>query len=79
MRYPSNSLYDELKVLDIRQLFTKTVLIFLINNKKYLNELIHKYETRAITAAHLTLPRTHQTVGQRSITFIVLRLCNNIP
>lgn len=78
-RYPSDKLYDDLKVFDIRQLFSKTVLTFLFNNKHYLNELNHVRDTRASTVAHLILPRAQKTIGQRSFIYIGPRLYNNMP
>lgn len=79
LRYPSEQLYRELNLLDIRQIFSKITLIYLFNNSQYVTVVSHLYNTRANEAAHLFLPRAQKTIGQRCFTYTGPRLYNVLP
>lgn len=79
LRYSSDLLYSESKLMDIRQLFCKVTLIFLHTNRQYTSSVTHAYETRGRVAANVFLPRAQKSIGQKCFVYIGPRIQNIIP
>ncbi len=66
-RYPSTLLFQEFKVLNIRQLFVKTLLIFIRFNKDDIfSEIQHNYQTRHRLQFGFETPRLRHGMGRCS-------------
>lgn len=76
-RYPSDSLYHETEILDIRQLYSIEILITQHQNKNELNSVTHSYPTRQRNR-YLT-PIMKKAIGQKSYQFIAPKLYNHLP
>lgn len=76
--YPSNDLYREAEILDLRQLFCKTMLIHLYNTKKNLQNIHHSHDTRYKINASQVI-RTDKTIGQRCYSYISIKIFNVLP
>lgn len=74
--YPSDDLYLEANVFDIRQLFYLSVTMEYHCGEIFSSLPSHSYETRRRL---FTLPRVQRCVGQRSFSYIAPRLYNSIP
>ena len=76
--YATENLFNEIEMLDIRQLFCLSLLARKHVNKSELISIEHNYETRL--KMHATrLPKTSKTVTQRSYYFLGPKLYNIIP
>lgn len=78
-RYPTEQLFSELNILNLRQLYAKSILLFLFRNKQYVIRINHEHNTREQDAAHLTIPRTHKSIGQRYFVYFGPKLLNILP
>lgn len=76
--YPSNDLYREANIFDLRQLFCQNMLIHQYKNKADLKNIEHDYNTRHKEQA-IQVPRTDKTIGQRCYYYIGPRIYNEVP
>lgn len=76
--YPSDNLYIDANVLDIRQLFYYTVVINLYNKKNTLRPVDHTYQTRTREVSYRT-PFSVKSIGQRSVSYLSPRFYNFLP
>lgn len=76
-RYPSDSLFLEAHVFDIRQLYYFSVTMKYRCGEKSSSLPVHSYETRGRKL--FILPRVQKCVGQRSFSYTAPRLYNFIP
>nr|CAI5836261.1 unnamed protein product [Callosobruchus analis] len=75
--YPTEALYEECEVFDIRQLFCHSVLMRQHCNRSELISIDHYYATR--NPLKYKTPRVGKTVTQRSYFFLGPRLYNLLP
>lgn len=76
--YPSNELYRDTKLFDLRQLFCQSILVNQQKQKSCLKKIAHKYETRH-KKYNIKTPISHKTIGQRGYTYLSPRIYNCIP
>ena len=75
-RFSTLLLYQQLKVLNIRQLFVFNVLKFLFKNKNKFNYLFHFAQTRSITGGNMAVPKMKNVSAQHHIDFIAPKIFN---
>jgi hypothetical protein len=79
-RYPTELAYQEFQVLDVRQLYIKTLLIFIRGNKgSIFNPLNHHYHTRNINRYGIFQPRLVSNCNRFNSHYICHILYRNIP
>lgn len=71
-------LYSELNVLDLNQLFVKTILLYAIKNSK-LKPVTSVYSARSEEAGLVEVPRMYTAAGQRSIVYLASKIFNILP
>ena len=76
-RFPSDTLYIQSKVLDVRQLYIRLALIYTKTKMTPNNQRVGK--TRATKTGDMMVPRTYTAFGQRHFTFIGPRMYNYLP
>lgn len=76
--YPSENLYRDSKVFDIRQLFSLAILIFNFKNKNNTKKIDHHYQTR-YKEGKCQQPKSKKTIGQKSYVYLYPRLYNILP
>lgn len=79
INFPSQLLFSELKVLDIRQLFAKSTLLHLQKHKFQVQKVEHKKNTRSQNLDNLFRPRSRKAIGQKTFTYIGPRIYNLLP
>lgn len=78
--YPSTLLFEESKLLNLRQLYIKSIVSFNFRNSNYgiiINQ--HGIETRAVTNKNLSIPNTLFTATQRHISYTLPKVINILP
>lgn len=73
--YPSDELYKDAKLLDMRQLFFINVAAFQYKCKYTLQKIDHTHDTRYKTNSYKTLI-SKKTIGQRNHRYLAPRLFN---
>lgn len=76
--YPSNALFSECKLLDIRQLYSLSILVYLQKNKSLIKYNFHIYDTRnknIITEKS----KNNKRIGQKCYTYLGPSLYDKIP
>lgn len=76
--YPTDNLFAETKLFDIRQLYCQTLLIRQHNNKNELKSIEHDHNTRYKTNATV-VPKTEKTIAQRCFTYLGPKIYNILP
>lgn len=76
--YPSEDLYKEAEIMDIRQVFALTLLLHQRKNISLAKNIDHKYNTRTRINS-IDIPRMLKTIGQRSYSYLAPKLYNDIP
>lgn len=76
--YPSDDLYNESGVFDMRQLFCQSLLIHQHKNRINLKNIEHGYSTRYKENSSI-IPRTYKTIGQRCHVYLCPKLYNQLP
>lgn len=77
LRYPSDLLYAETKLLDIRQLYYYNINVKYQLTKNIQTLPVHEYNTRQRN--QYTVPFMTKTIGQRSYIFLAPRAYNTLP
>lgn len=76
--YPSDALYKELNILDIRQLYYLKVAIKAHSERKNLTPIDHNYSTRS-KEKYVNVPLKSTTKGQHSYDYLAPKIYNTIP
>lgn len=76
--YPSDDLYSEANVLDLRQLFSYTILLRLFTHREHISQISHSYDTRQ-RGVLCTTTKCSKTVGQRCFVYVGQKLYNELP
>lgn len=76
--YPTDQLYAESKIFDLRQLFCHTILMNIYKNKNNLRNIGHEYSTR-YKEKSTKVPKMNKTIGQRSFIYLGPKICNVLP
>lgn len=77
LTYPTDLLYKESKVLDIRQLYYFNINLKYHSTKSHASLSIHTYNTRQRN--RYIIPFMQKTLGQRSYIFLAPRAYNTVP
>lgn len=76
--YPTDVLYKETRVFDLRQIFCYSILVRQYRNRHELERVDHNYGTRS--KEHSTrVPKVDKTIAQRGYDFLGPRIYNMIP
>lgn len=76
--YPGNSLYNDTKIYDIRQLYCKCLLVYQYKLKSSIHLIEHLYNTRYKDDS-IPIPRAQKTIGQRSFYYLGPKIYNELP
>ncbi|KAJ8936922.1 hypothetical protein NQ318_012543, partial [Aromia moschata] len=76
--YPSNELYKELNILDIKQLFYYKVAVKIYAKKHTRLQLQHQYGTRSKETV-IVVPKMNTARGQQSYEYLDPKIYNSIP
>lgn len=76
--YPTDILYTEAKIFDIKQSFYRSIVVYQFKNKSSLQSLTHQYDTRNHGTCYKT-PFSAKTVGQRSFAYLAPRMYQILP
>lgn len=77
-KYPSDLLYRESGILDIRQIYCLSALKYSYKNNLHRQKIEHQHSTR-YKKDHCPTPRSNKTVGQKNHKYIAPRLYNSLP
>jgi hypothetical protein len=79
-RYPSILVFENFKVLNIRQLFIKSVLIYCFKNREVLGSNVeHRYMTRSTAGNTVHISRNRRAVCDRNVSYLSLIILRNAP
>lgn len=76
--FSSNDLYLGTGILDIRQLFCQTLILYQKNHICKNQIVDHSYNTR-FKSNSIAIPKMEKTIGQKSFTFLSPKVYNAIP
>lgn len=77
MCYPTETLYIETEVKDLRQLFFQKILLSVFRDKIKLTSREPTYNTRS--DSRIVVPRSNKTIGQRSALYLAPRIFVLLP
>lgn len=77
MIYPSDQLFRELHVFDIRQLYFFIAALKVVSEKK--EKISHGHQTRNKNLNNLPITLMHTSTGQRSNNYLGPKIFNSIP
>lgn len=77
--YPSDLLYKESGVLDIRQIYAFRIVCLQHKSKQQLKLIDHDHDTRYKKEKQIQTSKTDKTIGQRAYYFIAPRIYSNLP
>jgi hypothetical protein len=79
-RYPTNLLFSEMDVLNPRQLFLKTIIVYLLKNKDNIFTPVgHNYPTRNAVSGGVNIPRLVNSTSRTCPSYIAHVLYRKIP
>ena len=79
-RYSTESLFNDFRVLDVRQLFVRTILTYIYDHSGQIFENVtHNYATRNATALGVRAPRLARTFSVTNVYYITHMIYQNIP
>lgn len=78
-KYPSDQLYAESRVHDIRQLFFLLLTVHTHKNKKFITYKSGPHYTRSVSRNEIEEPYSPKSIGQRCHTFLAPRCYNKLP
>lgn len=79
-RYPSEALYNDFTVLDLRQLFVRALLIYMYKHSDSIFDHVnHTYPTRSALTGGIQIPRLTKTYSITNCHYILHILYRNIP
>ena len=77
--YPSDLLFIESKILDVRQLYFCSIVNYIYKNKTDLQYIDHPYSTRNKINLQVKTTMSEKTIGKRSHTYLCSRVYNFLP
>lgn len=77
LTYPSEELFQETRVYDIRQLYFYCISLKIFSEKK--NLINHVHQTRSRSIRNLSVALMHTRIGQRCSTYLGPKIYNYIP
>lgn len=77
--YPTELLYKESQLFDIRQLYCYRTLCLQHKTKENLKQIMHNYNTRHKRHIGVQVEKSNKTIGQRSYNYIAPRLYSALP
>lgn len=77
--YPTNLLYEESKIMDLRQLYFFQLIVYHYKNRFNLPVVDHPYLTRARERVDAKTPFSAKKIGQRCHVFLSPRCYNILP
>jgi hypothetical protein len=78
-RYPSHLLYQDFSVLNIRQLYIKTLLIYIKVNKNIFTPTTHNYDTRNKLNLGISIPKLKFRADLSNPFYVAHQLYRNLP
>lgn len=78
-RYPSNSLFEEFRVLDVRQLYMRKVILHTQRQRHHYTSVHHYHDTRHAKRNPVVPPTTSSSLAQRQFSYLGPKLLNLIP
>ena len=79
IRHPSDQIFTEYRILNIRKLYYKTAIMYLIKNRLTTGNTFYRYNTRYRQNDNLILPKVHLTIGQRHFEYVGQKVFNYLP
>ena len=79
IRHPSDQIFTEYRILNIRKLYYKTAIMYLIKNRLTTGNTFYRYNTRFRQNDNLILPKVHLTIGQRHFEYVGQKVFNYLP
>lgn len=79
LRYPSELVYENIGLYDLKQLYFAKVASFYYKHKEELQLLEHHYNTRARQNENCTVQFRRKNIGQKNFTFLGKKLYNQLP
>lgn len=76
--YPSENLFSETRLFDIRQLFCLSLLVRQHQHKSELIQIQHDHNTRQRSNVSV-LPKIHKSLSQRCFTYLGVKIYNLLP
>lgn len=77
--FPSKELFKEFTVLQLEQLYTRTILSFYHRHPEIQNPIEHSYRTRSQDDQSVKIPKMSKTFGQKHMVFLAPKLFNLLP
>lgn len=77
--YPTNLLYTETDLCNIRTLYILAICTHINKNVNLENHIKHKYETRNKKNSNLELPVVNRNINLRSINYFAPKIYNTLP
>lgn len=77
--YPSDSLFKETTLLDIRQTYFLNVVLHIYKNNSIIHSTQHNYNTRYKLDDNIQIALKNKTIGQRSLSFLSIIIFNFLP
>ena len=80
-RYPTDALFNEFKVFDIRQLYIRTLATYIFKHShEHFEKVSHEYPTRsAMGSAGIRVPKLVKTFSMTNSSYIAHHLYKNLP
>lgn len=77
-RYPTNLLYKDANVLDIRQLYFFKIIVLIHKKKIKLDDIAHAHNTRH-KSGHVNIPKTRKEIAHRNFEYLAPKFFNFLP
>jgi hypothetical protein len=79
-QYPTELLFDEFKVFNIRQLYLKTLVLYIHNNRQSLfHYTLHSYSTRYASNSGIIVPRLNKSINTTSSHYLANIIFPRLP
>lgn len=78
IRFPSDELYVMRQVINLRQLYCLTILLYLKRNEHILERLEHTHDTRHKQNTY-NLPKREKTIGQHCFDYLGPKILSRVP
>lgn len=79
VRFPTEELFKDIKICDLRNLFYLNILTNMSKHKLFSDPSSHIHNTRHKAQLNLLLPKKSKTIGQRVYHYIGIKLYNLLP
>lgn len=77
-QYPTNSLYEETRILHSKQLFARSILMYQFKTNNQFETVNHCYDTKSKTNKNYVIHRAQKKIGQKSIIYLGTKLYNEL-